>query len=373
MHRYLRSLGVNRAAYGQLLTLFLCFGLAVFGYEQQAFVILFVVSTLAWKVLDGIRHDQQEFFKQGAAFEAGECNEFDSSSAGPLEPLYPIIDDLMRMAKRRQTAVQAVADEMGFSAKELAGNAREVASHCQRQADATTNSASAATEISQSLDDVSQRLEITSKVIVKGSALSKQGRDDLVHAQRQATIVNQQVDITSTSLEALDRKLEAVISMSRFIQDIAEQTNLLALNAAIEAARAGEHGRGFSVVAEEVRALAKRSHDSAHAINQQVSEITDSMSELVQQMLLVVKSTDDCQSSVADATSSLEQIVIAMDEMTDQVSGIASASEQQVVATQEISKSMEQVAITADRNAYMAKQSANVAQHLKNLTQQAVH
>ncbi|GAB0109981.1 methyl-accepting chemotaxis protein [Pseudoalteromonas distincta] len=78
------------------------------------------------------------------------------------------------------------------------------------------------------------------------------------------------------SLKELLTGVEGVSKIIEVISNIAEKTNLLALNAAIESARAGEHGRGFAIVADEVRQLAKQTLGSLMDISDQLGLLTDS-------------------------------------------------------------------------------------------------
>ena len=73
----------------------------------------------------------------------------------------------------------------------------------------------------------------------------------------------------------INGKSAHISEMVAFIQSLAAQTNLLALNATIEAARVGESGRGFSVVAQEVKALAMQTSAAADGVSDLVAFLKD--------------------------------------------------------------------------------------------------
>ena len=91
------------------------------------------------------------------------------------------------------------------------------------------------------------------------------------------------INSVATVVNQLGKDSDRVKESLSIITDIADQTNLLALNAAIEAARAGEQGRGFAVVADEVKALSRRTKEAAVDVSATINTFNDRVEEMVSQ------------------------------------------------------------------------------------------
>ncbi len=111
--------------------------------------------------------------------------------------------------------------------------------------------------------------------------------------------------VLSKNFEGISEDFNEIVSYLNDINDINSQTNLLALNAAIEAARAGEAGRGFSVVADEVRALSVRTED----FNQRIKNKIESTEQKINQSVESLKSATSIDlNSSQEAKDAMDKI-----------------------------------------------------------------
>jgi methyl-accepting chemotaxis protein len=257
--------------------------------------------------------------------------------------------------KQSEGALQSAHNQQ-LKAHEQQSEVTLVATSVQEMTMATQEIARNAEHTANTVNDVAQATD-------KGQQLSETFR-------RSVDAISDKVKAASATLTDLEQNMGQIDTIVATIRSISEQTNLLALNAAIEAARAGEQGRGFAVVADEVRVLSKRTHDSTEEISEMINSFHQSTSASVSTMTEcehLAEQNEDNSRRFADNFEHIARDIVVIQEVSTQ---IATAAEEQTVVTEEISKNVEAISEVADLFHSDVKASVEDARHLKTMSEE---
>ncbi|MBD0788242.1 methyl-accepting chemotaxis protein [Vibrio sp. Y2-5] len=268
---------------------------------------------------------------------------------------------------------QAKSNQLSVSTAAMHNELEEVLRHFNAQAEHTSMMATSVQEMVSAIGEISESTSVAVEGVQQASHNAENGRqvvDSTVHNIEQLSTTLQS---SQNSIASLNNHVEKIGGAVNIIQGIAEQTNLLALNAAIEAARAGEQGRGFAVVADEVRSLATRTHESTEDITKVVAAIQS-------QMGLVVKDIEQCntqsQETLMDSHKLDESLSLILSDMTNIQANserIASAIEEQGIVMNQVSESITELNSISEDNMHSAQQVMSevdmVSQQAKDMDQ----
>jgi methyl-accepting chemotaxis protein len=281
-----------------------------------------------------------------------------------------MMDDVNTMVRRLQGLLKEVNEsantlvDASSELSETAGNNQKLVVEQQEQ---TTQGATAIHQMSQTVREVAQHTEEAAQLADDTDKETVNGSREVEATVRSIEELAKQVESASAVIGELSDNTAEINKVLEVIEGIADQTNLLALNAAIEAARAGEHGRGFSVVADEVRALANRTQDSTRSIQSLIETMRGSATNAVDVMEQGREKAAQSVEQARRAGESLQSVNTSVAKMSDMNAQIATAAEEQTAVAEEINQNFTSITEAAEQAAAGSEQISEASRELQEL------
>lgn len=253
-----------------------------------------------------------------------------------------------------KNAINGTIEKLSEIFGQISESAEIINNTSQEIASGNNNLSQRAEQQAANLEETAASMEQLTATVKKNADHTQQANLVANNARELAEKGGQVVAAAVAAMEEINTSSNKIAEIISVIDEIAFQTNLLALNASVEAARAGEQGRGFSVVATEVRNLAKRSATAAKESK-----------ELIQNSVQKVRTGREF---VNQTGSALSEIVDSVKKVGDIIAMIASASVEQSAGIAQVNQAVTQLDEITQQNAALAEQASAASVSMSDLS-----
>lgn len=306
--------------------------------------------------------------------------------------LYSAINQINKWIVPIQNVMQQLESEshsLSASATQIKTSSTDLEGAGQEQQGAVTQISASIEEINSMMLTGTKTAESSNEIASQTANLSKEGmaaiykvKDSLsaISSTNQNTV--ESIKNMANEIKAMSSAMEEISTKASMINEIVFQTKLLSFNASVEAARAGEHGKGFSIVAEEIASLAKRSGESA----QEIAGILDKNKKFIETIISesdkkFKKISEENQSAIKDGESSVDECETLLQDVSkyaiesnQKSQNLLESYEKQTLSTNEIltgiqliDKKVSTSMLNAGQTKQLADQIAENAIHLKDI------
>ena len=248
-----------------------------------------------------------------------------------------LIESLKGDRLKIMSSVKILSD----SVEQIINSTSTSASGAKQTAVTVTETTVAAEEVRQTTMVATENSRFVADLAEETAKVSLEGRNATEITVSQMTRMREQMKTIAEGMAGLLEKSQAIAEITSTVDDLAQQSNLLAVNAAVEAARAGELGKGFSVVAQEVKALAALSKEATAEVRRILEDIQKATASAA---LSIEQGSGMVEAAVkqsSEAGNAIEALTKSVSEAASAASQIAAANQEQLIGIDQVVTAMQ--------------------------------
>nr|WP_316642304.1 methyl-accepting chemotaxis protein [uncultured Roseateles sp.] len=319
--------------------------------SAQTWVSLMLVAAIAcaalfaWRLVRGISRPIRAVVGQARAIADGDLSgQVAQDGAAEIGDLQRALASMQGGLRTLVAQVHQASDATSLASQEIARANQDLSERTEHTASLLQEATASVAELHKLADDTAASAAEANGLATSAAADAHSGADTVL-----------KVMACITDVHAHSKQIGEIIQL---INGIALQTDILALNAAAESARAGIHGKGFSVVADEVRNLARRCASAGTQIKTLVLDAN--------------RRADDAVALARDAGEALQRCVGGAEGVAQLIARIHTDSALQSKQVAQVSASAAHIDRMTQANAALVEQSAAAAAGLSEQAHQLV-